>query len=141
MCFYKMYALYFPCKSENGTKLFEFDKESVEHSSEFQLRFTFPIHKKIKKFQMKKFYCVEHLAEYTSSYQKIDYVKSPDISTYINSFLNIKKESITKDEMFGYSKDRLIEKYKMSLINQKEVRPIDNLIHWAIVMPPADDTY
>ena len=53
----------------------------------------------------------------------------------------MKKESITKDEMFGYSKDTLIEKYKMSLINEEEVRPIDNLIYWAIVLPPADHTY
>ena len=53
----------------------------------------------------------------------------------------MKKESITKDEMFGYSKDTLIEKYKMSLINEEEVRPIDNLIYWAIIMPPADHTY
>ena len=87
------------------------------------------------------YYCAEHLAEITSSYERIDLIHDPDISSYISSFLTTKKESITKDETFGLRKETIIEKYKMALINQKEVRPIDNLIHWAIVMPPADDTY
>ena len=48
---------------------------------------------------------------------------------------------MTDEIKHSFTKDTIICKYRNALINQKEVRAIDNLIYWTIVMPPADYIY
>ena len=141
MCFFKMYSLYSPWSKHSGKRLLDTDVNEKSNSDNNEFRFSFPIHKKVKELEMGIYYCPDHLGVDTGSYQEIQLLQGPDLASYINSFLSCKKESITKEETFGFRKETIIEKYRKTLMNQRAVREIDNLIYWSIVMPPADYTY
>ena len=47
MCFYKMYSVYFPWTKQNGMKLLDTEDSDIK-----DFRFSFPIHKKIKKLEI-----------------------------------------------------------------------------------------
>ena len=48
---------------------------------------------------------------------------------------------MTDDIKHVFTKNTIIEKYQTALINQKEVRRIDSLIYWAIILPLATYKY
>ena len=85
-----MYSLYEPWSKNNGIKLYH-EAQQKSNFYDFDFRFSFPIHKHVKKFNMEAFYCSEHLEQNSGSFTKISYGQCADVTRYINSFLNTKK--------------------------------------------------
>ena len=141
-CFYKMYSFYSGANKDNVTKLID---DSYIHGNETvtneNFMYAFPMHEQVKPFQLETFYCADHLEDKTETSQQMEMINVPDIRSYINSFLTMKKDSVTSDDNTTLSKLTIKEINLMVAINKREVRPIDNLIYWSIIMPPASRKY